>query len=303
VDEETIELLSWMNKPIDEPEVAALVTLRDKGWQSYSMVGWSRVDVRAGEPVPIEPPLFDPLRSPCGEECYFEVFSESPDGAWQLVLEPRGPISLVSREKTIPLSDFVPFGTQWQWSDDSSLLWFTHSEREYGYRLVVVDLGKAAIFVPPYDSLLEPTYNQIAFSPEDKTVLSIEGNTVELMPLSSEVLHTLDLSSSFETPVARDRIPGLIKVWWDNTISSHLVFVMKDNELEIRVQDAPVTVRLPLTSYQYLEEGIGRDSYLGYFIRAQYTLSPSFNRLAFLDSGGDLVVFDCALESGDSPRD
>lgn len=247
---------------------------------------------------------FTPLiNQPCDEKCVLDILSQSPNNEWQLVQISDGQnnqdgVWLVDQEEKIQLLPYVPRSSNWQWSTDSSLLWYVHDLEEVGTGAIIVLLNdlEAIVNVGSYgtDNPLNPTSYLTAFSPTNKTILStVSWAGIESTP---DVIYLSDLTQNPVKTVATRAVPGVRTVVWDETTQMYLLVVIKEDGLEIQDVDGVVLTKVPLDVFETLFPALA-DNYIdlsAVLPDKGYTLSSSREYLAIgYGSIEGIMVFDC----------
>lgn len=249
------------------------------------------------------------LNNPCGEDCPLEIISQSPDERWQLVqvsdwLRDKMGIWLVGEKDMVKLTPYVPFGLDWQWADDSSMLWLEYSDPDRGgYTLVVYPENPITVNETIYGSPLDPTFYFPDFSPTEKVVLST-ANPFELGVDTNE-LFTINLTNSLTQTASTQVIPGLISADWNDATQSFLLQIVNRNDaeiqsVEIQNQDGQVLVTIPQNILYSIETGLslGEKPVPSYrfSLPGQYALSSSGRYVAKVKNSSEIWLFDCSLQ-------
>jgi hypothetical protein len=250
------------------------------------------------------------LNNPCGEACPLEIISQSPDERWQLVqvndwLREKMGIWLVGEKDMVKLTRYVPFGLDWQWADDSSMLWLEYSDPDRGGSTLVVYLENPIIVnETEYGSALDPTFYFPDFSPTEKVVLST-ANPFEL-GVDTDELFTLNLTESLTQTASTQVIPGLISADWNDATQSYLLQIVNRNDaeiqsVEIQNQDGQVLVTIPQNILYSIETGLslGEKPVPSYrfSLPGQYALSSSGRYVAKVKNSSEIWLFDCSLQN------
>lgn len=249
------------------------------------------------------------LNNPCGEACPLEIISQSPDERWQLVqvndwLREKMGIWLVGEKDMVKLTPYVPFGLDWQWADDSSMLWLEYSDPDRGgYTLVVYPENPITVNETIYGSPLDPTFYFPDFSPTEKVVLST-ANPFEL-GVDTDELFTINLTNSLTQTASTQVIPGLISADWNDATQSYLLQIVNRNDaeiqsVEIQNQDGQVLVTIPQNILYSIETGLslGEKPVPSYrfSLPGQYALSSSGRYVAKVKNSSEIWLFDCSLQ-------
>lgn len=206
--EDVITFLMWSDRPYPESSPTPAITpIPEGGGPPYPLgeLNQSRRVLLKGQMwnwesgVLVEIPVTteSAIQTPCADNCPVDVVSIAPDESWQLLqiteafAEYRG-LWLVSEEAMFNVVPYVPVTSQWQWSDDSDMLWITYTLQDidgetYGAESAVVDLtissspqllfrswGEIGYQWQSPPNLLSPDEYTLVFSPVDKVVLLYE---------------------------------------------------------------------------------------------------------------------------------
>lgn len=237
------------------------------------------------------------LQNPCPGTCRYEIFSQSPDNQWQLVQirdgsDEQSGVWLVSQSQTIQLVNFVPFGSTWEWAADGSLLWYVHTEIEYGGSVIMVQLQTPPIVIRPeilMENPLNPTYFYVAFSLLDKTALSVKRSGRRGEPVT-EKLYSFDFDQGLSQVEAMETIPGLVKAEWNEATHSYFLIILQKDHLEMRERNGNMTIRLPFSAFEGV---LSQEILLLNIPFDNHVLSPSGEHLAITLGGSDVYLFEC----------
>ncbi len=253
--------------------------------------------------------VFAPLlNNPCGEECPLEIINQSPDERWQLVqvsdwLREKIGIWLVGEKEMVQLIRYVPFGLDWQWARDSSMLWLEYSDPDRGgYALVVYPEDSITVKETEYGSPLDPTFYFPDFSPTEKIVLST-ANSFE-QGVDTDELLMLDLTDSFTQVTSIQVIPGLISADWNDATQGYLLQIVNriDREIlsvEIQNQNGQVLVTIPQGILYSIEPRLTEElaPFYRFSLPGEYALSASGRFLAVVQNSREILLFDCGLQN------
>lgn len=236
------------------------------------------------------------LNNPCQGQCTVEIWGESPDIQWQLIQVSRGTLKeigvwLVSQNDKIQLVPYVPPDSNWQWATDSSLLWYTFYDREYGVYADTISL-KSPLNVSFYDRSendgLNPLTNAIAFSPQDKTLLS----TKQVDDFNE--LHTIDLTDDPPIVVSTQVITGLVALSWNEATQSYLLEIVREDGLEFREMGGKsVVLPMELLNTMYPSVANGDVEIQEIAPKEHFAVSPSGIHLAIAYEHGEIEIFSC----------
>lgn len=299
VGEQILEVAGWVPRPLTPEQLSA-----PSANPSGGVITSSSVTLVAGQfnlldsAATLRERDFAPLLlNPCPDECPFEILDQSPDDQWQLVQIRDRPnelagVWLVSRSEKAQLVNFVPYWSKWQWALDNSLLWFIRPEPVYGLRAAIVQLEHLPVVTVPEvseENPLHPTDYFVAFSPVDKTVLSV-SNPRKRGDLDEGKLYTFALTQSLTEIASVEVIPGLQKVEWNEATQSFLLIIPQEEAIEIRERDGTITVNLPLKELYELISRMALSRNIPFQLHA---LSSTGDRLAITLGDGRIFVFDC----------
>lgn len=210
-----------------------------------------------------------------------DVLSQSPDEKWQLVQISdwsggANGIWLISRVQTLQVIPYVPSSGTWEWADDSSILWYVHDTPEFGADSVIIHLENPPLINRSQrnpEIPLDATYYRLAFSPVEKTVLSI-GDPSELGNDTDELIvidaNDTDLQSS-------QTIPDITMLVWNQATQSYILMVQTDNSTNFVDLSGTLIVQVPEVIPPFV-----------------FALSPSGQRLAVGYGSAGIWVYECS---------
>ncbi len=239
-----------------------------------------------------------PLGNPCGEACPMEVVSQSPDGQWQLIqvsdwLSEKEGFWLVGKEEMLRLIPYVT-NSKWRWSSDSSLLWIvtSHPNDIGGYTQLVQLDPSVSIKETERGSLLDPFLYFLAFSPLDKTIVSIPSYEQGLS--RSEELYQVNATESITQGKKIRDVPGIIRASWNMPTQSFLVEVVKERRVEYQDLFGNPIVTIPFNTLEAVIPSLADENRtLDYGLSNNFTLSKSGRYLAIIHTPGEIWVFNC----------
>lgn len=242
-----------------------------------------------------------PLTNPCGEECPLDVLSQSPNGDWQLVqvndwLRAQMGLWLVSAESAIRVVPYVPAVSNWQWAEDSSILWLDYTYHEAGGETLVFHLGD-----PPearkvkVGYLLDPFWYWTGYSPIDNTVYAVPAPGMGHE--DTELLFTIDLDDNLEVASGIWSVPGIASVAWNEATRSMIAQIVTEDGLLFQELSGDMTWSIP----DEILAGIFPSSFIsaannlpnGFSASGEWAASPSGSKLALIHGYTVLWVFDC----------
>lgn len=240
------------------------------------------------------------LNNPCQEQCTVEIWGQSPDTRWQLIQVSTGipeeiGVWLVNQGDKIQLVPYVPPGSNWQWATDSSLLWYTFYDREYGVYADAIPL-KSPLHINFYDrvenDVMNPLTNIIAFSPQDKTLLSTEQEA------GFNELHTIDLTKNPPTVASTQVITDLVALRWNEATQSFLLEIIRKDGLEFREMGGKSLV-IPMELLYKLYPSVAKGDVEIQEIapKEHFAISPSGAHLAIAYKNGEIEIFSCEESS------
>lgn len=306
-DETTIVFDGWGSRP--ELEVGANATTNPPALglegipSARTMLKWGQIDLRTGI-VSSQTLSFAALyQNPCLGNCPIEVIGQSPNEEWQLVqvsdwTESR--VWLVGKDEMVQLVGYVPAFSTWSWSNDSTLLWFTHSVYDFGYQTLLVQLSPSSVVVLSEGQgknkvLFDATHYLLAFSPLEKTVFATPSE--EAFPQTDE-LFFFDLNQ-YPFQIGNPEIViGIETVIWNEATQSYLLLVIQENGLEIRNILGTVLVKVPITTFEEIFPIMTNTTYdikLGQLLpKNNFALSSSNQYLAWgYGNPGLIFVLEC----------
>ncbi len=210
----------------------------------------------------------DAVQSPCEADCPLEVVGVAPDNSWQLLQVTEAPAEyqglwLANEETVYNLVPYVPSNSQWQWSNDSHLLWLVYtlqdnSGESYASESMVVDLSAPAspqIIFQSYNPnewqsphLLSPNKYRLVFSPEDKTVLSYEFvPSSEPNPPNNQLeVYRIDVSQNPPQLLNTYKASYPFLIDWSDTLQDFVVLELNANGAVIYALNNDVVYEIPV---------------------------------------------------------
>lgn len=294
LDEETLLFRGWAPRPVPKTSVETTAPSPSATQDPSTLGGFvsarvllkgGQINLTTGDIISSTLDFTPLLNNPCNANCPIEVIGESPDQQWQLVQisdasESQIGFWILTKNQAIRLVDYVPSASIWQWAEDSSLLWLVHTTGEHGADSLVIELDEPLITTRSEagsDNPLDATYYFLAFSPQDKTVVSTDDPFERGLPDKDEV-YIFDLAQSLLHPVETQTISGITNVVWNEATQNYLLSIVQEDGTEIRTLDGEVFVRIP--EYQ--------------MPRLKFALSPSGTYLAIGYGAVDgILVFTC----------
>ena len=241
-----------------------------------------------------------PLASPCGEVCPLEVLGQSPNGEWQLVqvndwLRAQMGLWLVSEESAIRVVPYVPAVSNWQWAEDSSLLWLVYYYPEAGGETLVFQLDD-----PPdahetkVANLLDPFGYWLGYSPLDNTAYAVPAPGMGHE--DTELLFTIDQNNNPETADSIWRVPGIASVAWNEATHSMIAQIVTENGIMFQDLSGSTSWTIPnetlasiFSSFTSAADNLPN----GFSSSGEWAASPSGNKLALIHGYTVLWIFDC----------
>lgn len=294
LDEETLVFYGWAPRPTPQIGIETTVSTTPTKEETSALGGFvsarllfkqGLINLTTGNIISSTLDFASLLNNPCRINCPLEILGESPNQQWQLlqisdVNESQIGVWIVSEDQMVRLVDYVPSSSTWQWSEDSSLLWFVHTTEEHGADSLITWLDQPVTVTRSEDSInnpLDPTYYFLAFSPLEKTVVSTGDPFEQGLPDKDEV-YTFDLTQSLSQPLEAQIIPEITNVTWNEATQNYLLSIVQEAGTEIRTLDGNVLARIP--GYQ--------------MPRLNFALSPLGKYLAIGYGAVDgILVFTC----------
>lgn len=301
--EQVITFEGWA--PRSEP-VAMPPTVESALGESRGAFASSRIQLRSGQLDLANGRLSsrllavgEALSNPCSQQCPLEVIGQSPDGQWQLMqvtdwLEEEMGIWLGSSEGATRLVAYVPSSPQWQWSTDSTLLWLTYPDADYGAHAVTVWLDTPpTIRITDYQDVLNPSLYFLAYSPLDSTVRSVPS--FELGNARTEEVFSVSLTDVFGKVNGIQTMPGIIATNWNEATQSFVAQVVTADGISF--QELPEGKRLLIPNDNLASlfpsfTDARRSLPFGISAANDSAVSETGDRLALINSG-ELWIFEC----------
>jgi hypothetical protein len=170
-----------------------------------------------------------------------------------------------------------------------------YPEFEYGLTANIVLLDSLPTIVKPQVSEgnpLHPTYYHVAFSPEDKAVLSVSKSAGD--DEHGPNLYTYLLTESMTDFTAIETVPGLQRVNWNEATKSFLLVIRKEDTIEIVENGSSRVLELPLATYRAAFETEVPDALLWQRVPdSRYAISSLGQQLAISPGDGRVFIFEC----------
>ena len=259
-----------------------------------------QLDLLSGEMSARSLDVDAPLANPCGESCPLEVLGQSPSGEWQLVqvndwLRSRMGLWLVSAETAIRIVPYVPAYPEWQWAEDSSLLWLVYNYDEVGGETMIIRLGNPpTIHVANPGGLLDPVVYWGSLYPVDNTALAVPAPGIGHEDM--EKIFKIALDSDLERATGVWSIPGIKSVAWNEATQSIIAQVISESGVAFQELPGGFSLTIPneaLSSFFPTFTSAESDLPTGFSAAGDWAVSPSGGKLALLRGPSTLWVFDC----------
>lgn len=291
-------------------------TLQISGWRPRSQFGnpsgpdtpsWifnrTVIDLLSGEMTQIDVPLEKILFVPCPNCGGTQILDESPDGAWQLLTTTNGNdeevgVWLVNIDGATRLADYIPSSLDWEWANDSSFLWLTHSTYDSpGRDFLIVELGPSVNITRPGPSniTLDASLYNLAISPNRKQILTARDYDNFTDPVDD---HFYLYDASVLPPnliFEGESVNGLEAVVWDEALDSFLLVIAGEATIEFQTTDRAVVMQVQPSAITPAFPHV-TDKSLSYYTggHIDYALSANGQRLAIgYGSLTGLVVINC----------
>lgn len=258
-DENKITFLIWSDRPDFDTRPFPI----NYSWMLLRGLSW---DFKDG--VYTEHSITDqqPLQMPYPEDYPIEVVSVSPNNEWQLLQITEAPEEyqgfwLVNQETVTHIIPYGPTLIDWQWSDDSEMLWFFHTLHDisgdsYGSQRVRVDLtgtdAPQIVFssrdtaMKP-DSLLPSESYGLVFSPAHKTVLSYELLNIDEALLNQPVtVYMFDVSHNPPQQIETFELTPPFSIDWSDTSQNFVIIELSETGAEIYTLDRSFVYQIPI---------------------------------------------------------
>ncbi len=210
-----------------------------------------QLDLLSGEMSARSLDVDAPLTNPCGEECPLEVLGQSPNREWQLVqindwLRSRMGLWLVSAETAIRIVPYVPAYPEWQWAEDSSLLWLVYNYDEVGGETMIIRLGNPpTIHVANPGGLLDPVVYWSGYSPMDNTALAVPAPGIWGTRIRKSYCSRLIWMMTLKPPTGVWSIPGIKSVAWNEATQSIIAQVITEDGVAFQELPGGFSLTIP----------------------------------------------------------
>jgi hypothetical protein len=276
-------------------------------------------DLNSGDLVESPVTEQNAMQSPCGQDCPLEVIGVAPDNSWQLLQITDAPADyqglwLANKETVTNLIPYVPFYSQWQWSNDSRMLWLIYTLQNidgetYAFESMIVDLAESAspqIVFQSWNpdqsqspSLLSPDEYELIFSPVDKTVLSNEFISFSEPNPPNDQLEVYRIDVSQNPPQLLDtyeaHYPFLID--WSDTLQDFLILELNATGAVIYALNHDVVYEIPIEVIKQMPRLIGMDAQIRTDLSTEVdimVLSSILTRIAISPDLQSVVLMDQA---------
>ncbi|MBK6710059.1 MAG: hypothetical protein IPG51_06920 [Chloroflexi bacterium] len=274
-DENKITFLIWSDRPNFDtrpfPINYAAMLLKGATWDFKS-------DVFTERSITDQ----QPLQMPYSEDYPVEVVGVSPNNEWQLLQVSEAPEAyqgfwLVSQETVTHIIPYVPASINWQWSDDSELLWLVHglydiSGESYAIQRVVIDLtgidAPQTVF-SSRDTDMSPNLfssdspnppYQVVFSPAHKIVLSYKDIDFDESLLNQPLtVYSLDVSQNPPQQIEAFEVPSPFFIDWNETLQDFVIIELSETGGEIYTLDRSFVYKIPIEIIKQMPNFLGEN--------------------------------------------
>jgi hypothetical protein len=294
LNDQTITFGGWAPRTSPRPEdtstAAALrlvvdLDLQISYWRQFVE---AQLNLETGEFITQTARVASLLSDPCQGQCILDVVSESPDGNWQLIQVSDSAHDdlgfwVAGHNETAPLVNHVPIYSTWQWTADSSVLWFVHSLYEYGAQAVLAQLDISPIVVLTDEMggnpLFDVTRNVWALDPVNKTIQLTPSKEA---PSDTDELVTFDLTEMITQPSSIRVVPGIKGVVWNEATRETLLIIVQSDGLAITDLDGQILVKIPVETFEMIFPALTstNSTFDSFLPDNNYALSPSGRYLA-----------------------
>ena len=220
-----------------------------------------------------------PLQMPYLEDYPVEVVGVSPNNEWQLLQVTEAPEEyqgfwLVNQETVTHIIPYVPALIDWQWSDDSEMLWLFHTLHDisgdsYAGQSVRVDLAGTdapQIVFSSRDSdmspgLLSPSESyRLVFSPAHKTVLSYEVINIDEALLNHPLpVYMFDVSQNPPQQIEAFAVTPPFFIDWSDALQDFVIIELSETGGEIYTLDRSFVYEIPIEIIKQMPNFLGEN--------------------------------------------
>lgn len=252
-----------------------------------------------------------PLQTPYLEDYPIEVVGVSPNNEWQLLQVSEAPEEyqgfwLVTQETVTQIISYVPSLIDWQWSNDSEMLWLFHTLHDisgdsYAGQSVRVDLTGADAPQTVFTSrdtdmspgLLLPSESyQLVFSPAGKTVLSYELINIDEALLNHPLpVYMFDVSQNPPRQIEAFEVTPPFFIDWNNTLQDFVIIELTETGGEIYTLDRSFVYKIPIETIRQMPNFLGvndqgrNDANVAAYLNANLIgigISPDFQQVILM---------------------
>ncbi|MCB0153529.1 MAG: hypothetical protein KDF65_01945, partial [Anaerolineae bacterium] len=258
-DENQITFLMWSDRPNFDTRPFPI----NYSWTLLRGLTWDyEGNVLTGRSITDQ----QPLQTPYLEDYPVDVVSVSPNNEWQLLQVTEAPEEyqgfwLVNQEMVTQIIPYVPYSPNWQWSDDSEMLWLEHllydiSGDSYASQTVIVDLvgPEAPKTVNNFrDTDISPDLTsshesyELVFSPAHKTALSYERLDIDEALLNQPLTAYLyDVAQNPPQQIEMFAITPPVFIDWSHTLEAFVIIELSATGGEIYTLDRSLVYQIPI---------------------------------------------------------
>jgi hypothetical protein len=261
-DENKITFLIWSDRPNSDIRLFPM----HYDWMLLKGLTWDfKGDVFTEHSITDQ----QPMQKPYLEDYPIEVVGVSPNNEWQLLHVTEAPEEyqgfwLVNQETVTQIVPYVPSLIDWKWSDDSEMLWLSHTLHDisgdsYAGQSVRVDLtgtdAPQTVF-SSRDSDMSPS--RLVFSPAHKTVLSYEPINIDEALLNHPLpVSMFDVSQNPPQQIEAFEVTPPFFIDWNDTLQDFVIIELSETGGEIYTLDRSFVYEIPIEIIKQMPNFLG----------------------------------------------
>lgn len=305
-DENKFTFLIWSDRPNFDTRAFDI----HYQWTQLKGLTWDfKGDVFTGRSITDQ----QPLQIPYPEDYPIEVVGVSPNNEWQLLQVSEAPEEyqgfwLVNQETVTHIIPYVPASINWQWSDDSEMLWLVHplydiSGESYAIQRLVVNLtgidAPQTVFSswdtdmsPNLFSSDSPDPYLVVFSPAHKIVLSYKDIDLDESLLNQPLtVYSLDVSQNPPQQIEAFEITHPFFIDWSNTVQDFVIIELSATGGEIYTLGRSFVYKIPIEIIRQMPNFLGEndqertDANVGAYLNANLIgigISPDLHHVVLM---------------------
>lgn len=294
--------LMWSNRPYPGPSPTPFSDRPPEPNRSRRVLLIPQIwNLVSGELTEMSLSNQDAITSPCDGDCPLEVVSASPGGNTQLLQVTEAPseyqgLWLGNEESLTNLVPYVPVYSRWEWSSDGQLLWLIYTLQDltgetFGLESMVVDISSMEAPVVLYQSSdseisdaenrLSPIEYEIAFSPEEKTVLAYEYvDSSESLALDDQLeVYHFDVSQSPPLLLSTHFASYPFLIDWSDTLRDFVILEFTDTGATFYTLSLDLVFDLPLEALREMPDLVGIDGQIRTDLESEIDLMALYRRI------------------------